>query len=59
MRVRACLGWRLRRGEYCRLREDRPHCATFPPEEQKGWFFTGLTSQIWCIKGLVCQEPHI
>ncbi len=59
MRARACLGWRLRWEEYCRLKEDRPRCATFPPERQKGWFFTGLTSQIWCIKGLACQESHI
>lgn len=32
---------------------------TFAPYQQKIRFFTGLTSQIWCIKGLVCQAPHI
>ena len=59
MRAGACLGWRLRREAYCRFKGDRPRCATFPPARQKEWFFTGLTSQICCIKGLVCQEPHV
>lgn len=59
MRAGACLGWRLRREAYCRFKGDRPRCATFPPAGQKEWFFTGLTSQICCIKGLVCQEPHV
>ena len=62
MRAGACLGWRLRREAYCRFKGDGPPLCDLPTCETKRMFFffsTGLTSQICCIKGLVCQEPRV
>lgn len=58
MRAGACLGWKLRREEHSRLKEGGPNVQPFHLRDKKVGF-TGLTSQIWRIKGLAHRELHI
>lgn len=59
MRAGAMFGLEAKTGGTLWVEGSRHKCATFSPGRQKGWFITGLTSQIWCIEVLACQERHI